>query len=350
VRHPTVLPGSETLEVVGESHYQDALWLLAGRPRGSTVRERIVAVLEPEPTNPFDPNAIRVLIDDMQVGHLSREDASEYLDALHELIRTSETGCVGLNGVIAGGGTRDGRPGFLGVFLDHDPARFGVEHHFVAKQGELRTGYSQARATDLEDDSYDLSWMDRLPADDWAAAAQLERLLIEERDPIDRHFMLGELSKRLYRCRDTHAEALDRFDTACRQHDAEMDSLRPVLYSKFGAVPMIAMYRQAVIRCQKSRDWEQMRWWAERGVEVYGDHAARAEDLLDLQKRVAYATAKLERPSRRAMRSSMPTATVSTNAIEIETLECVSCGRSFERHRVRGRKPKYCPDCQASLS
>ena len=164
----------------------------------------------------------------MPVGYLAREDARAYLDGLHALISGCATGCVGLRGVIAGGGLRDGRHGFLGVFLDHDPADFGVHHHFVAMQGELRTGFSQARATDLADDSYDLSWGDTLAADPWTAAAQIESLLVEERDPIDRHFMFAQLEKSLYRSRSSHADALDRFDDACRRHDAEMGPLWPV--------------------------------------------------------------------------------------------------------------------------
>ena len=342
-RNPTIHRGHETLEVVGESFYQDALWEPAGAPRGSRVREPIVAVLEPEPTNPRDHSAIRVLIEDRPVGHLSSEDARAYLPGLLRLIERCETGCVGLEGVITGGGMRSDGPGFLGVFLEHDPADFGVRHHFVAMEGELRTGYSQARATDLADDSYDLSWSDTLSTDDWLAAGQIERLLPDERDPIDRHFMFAQLSRCLYRCRASHPEALERFDAACRRHDAEMDALRPVLLAKFGAVPVIEMYRQAAIRCQKARDWEQMRWWAERGIAVYGEQAVRPDDLLDLQKRVAYATGKLQPPVR-ASDSETPHTTASPFA-EIEVLVCVACGRSFERARARGRKPKRCPDC-----
>src|SRR6185312_2882679 len=132
-------------------------------------------------------------------------------------------------------------------------------------------------------------------------------------------------------------------DDACLRHDVEMESLRPVLLEKFGAVPVIEMYRQAAIRCQRSKDWDRMRWWAERGIAVYGDQAARPEELLDLQKRLAYATAKLEAPQRA---SHTPRAAPMTPVVvEIEELVCASCGRSFERPRVRGRKPTRCPDC-----
>ncbi len=33
-----------------------------------------------------------------------------------------------------------------------------------------------------------------------------------------------------------------------------MDVIRPVLAEKFGSVPIIEMYRQTAIRCQKARD------------------------------------------------------------------------------------------------
>lgn len=31
----------------------------------------------------------------------------------------------------------------------------------------------------------------------------------------------------------------------------------------------------------------------------------------------------------------------------METLTCESCNKTWERERVRGRKPKQCPDCKA---
>lgn len=45
----TVLGGQETLEVVGESHYQDHLWEVAGGFRAERIRHAIQAVLEPQP-------------------------------------------------------------------------------------------------------------------------------------------------------------------------------------------------------------------------------------------------------------------------------------------------------------
>jgi hypothetical protein len=43
------------------------------------------------------------------------------------------------------------------VFLDHDPADFGLPLHQVVHVGELRTGLAEAISTDLDDDICDLS-------------------------------------------------------------------------------------------------------------------------------------------------------------------------------------------------
>jgi hypothetical protein len=72
-----------------------------------------------------------------------------------------------------------------------------------------------------------------------------------------------------------------------------MDGIRRALFEKFGKVPVLDTYRQAAIRCQKVRDWTAMLVWAERGLTVYGDHAARQEAIDDLEKRRGYAATKL---------------------------------------------------------
>lgn len=255
VARPTVLRGQETLEVVGESHYQDHLWQIAGGFRLERILYAIEAVLVPEPGNVHDSNAVRVMIDNGVVGYLSRDDAAVYLDGLLTLM-AEHGGPIALSGQIVGGGEREHGPGMLGVFLDHNPADFGLRHHHIAHIGELRTGLSQAVATDQEDSRYDLSWYGqlsgrRVPAD----IVTLRKLLVTETDPIDRHFMLSELGRCLYASRQASASALSEFDAVCVQHDAEMDNIRAALCEKFGRVPVIEMYRQAAIRCQKARDW-----------------------------------------------------------------------------------------------
>ena len=121
----SLLGGQDDLEVVGELAYQEVLWGLSGGTVGDRIRRQIVAVLVPEPTNPYDANAIAVQIDDQVIGYLPRATAQEYLPGLQRLMSV-HGGYVALRGVIVGGGYYDDGPGRLGVWLDHDPADFGV--------------------------------------------------------------------------------------------------------------------------------------------------------------------------------------------------------------------------------
>jgi|SRR5262245_8387228 len=345
--------GNETLEVVGESHYQDALWRIVGGVRTERVRSDVIAVLMPEPDNPYDVNAIKVLISGYLVGRLSRADAAAYLPGLVLQMRSNPGKVVALNGVIVGGGQRPDGLGLLGVFLDHDPADFGLRSQQVGYGSTLRTGLSEAIATDLEDDTYDLSWLKALTGNDARDIKKLRAMLDTESDPIDRHYMLSELEGRLYKNRDAFASALDEFDAVCRQHDAEMDRIRPALLAKFGVIPLIIMYRQAAVRCQKARDWEMVRAWAEQGLAVYGAEAARPEAVADLHKRREYATAKIEAsivPRARGPAEVIVSAASPQIGGEIETLVCAQCGAVFQRVRSRGRKPHACPACRGLLS
>ena len=210
-----LLGGDDDLEVVGESFHQDALWSLSNAVPGvDRVRVEIVAVLVPEPTNPYDVNAIGIHVGGSLVGHLARQTAQDYLPGLRRLMAERDQ-FVALKGVIVGGGLRDDGPGRLGVWLEHDPADFGVMPTRVphaarppAPEGVMRTGFSEAWLTDVDDDSYDLSWFDNLSDADRPAIAQLLALLDEDPDPIDRHFQFAELEARLYRSRDLFPEAL----------------------------------------------------------------------------------------------------------------------------------------------
>jgi hypothetical protein len=102
--------GDETLEVVGESYRQEALWDIVGGHSDEPVRYETLALLVPEPTNIHDASAIMVLIRGELVGYLSRGDASMYLPGLLQLIETSETGLVALKATIVGGGQRPDGP------------------------------------------------------------------------------------------------------------------------------------------------------------------------------------------------------------------------------------------------
>jgi hypothetical protein len=327
----TLYTGPITLEVVGESYRQKTLWALVGGIRAERVHEDVIALLVPEPENPIDENAISVLIGGQLVGYLSRDDAANYVGGLRRLIETNETRRVALRGVIVGGGDRGGRLGSLGVFLEHDPADFGIGPVPASRTNRhLRTGLSEAVATDLADESYDLSWLHTLGENDPLAIKKLRVLVADPPDPIDQHFMLLELEHRLYRCRDVFAEALTEFDAVCQQHHDAMGTIRPALVAKFGAVPVIELYRQSAIRWQKTKDWTKAREWAERGLAIYGEECIRPEAVADLQKRVAYATSKLEESRHPASRRTAAGRTVLAPADSTEVLECRSCGRPFE--------------------
>ena len=121
-----LLDGSDDLEVVGESYYQENLWRLVG-PRwpDERVRHNIYAVLVAEDDNPHDANAVAVWVQGLKVGHLSRANARRYRPGLLGLQRRYGQ-LITLNGVIVGGGIREDGPGRLGVFLRHDPTDFDL--------------------------------------------------------------------------------------------------------------------------------------------------------------------------------------------------------------------------------
>lgn len=116
------LTGPETFEVeaVGESNYQDALWRAVRNhePYERGYRASARATLLPEPSNPYDKNAIQVLIEDRLVGYLSREEAIDYKSIVGDGISCDSLICGGFQ-------TSSGRAS-LGVWLDlpvtHMPA------------------------------------------------------------------------------------------------------------------------------------------------------------------------------------------------------------------------------------
>jgi len=341
--------GRHDLEIVGESNYQDALWSAVGGRTTERVRAEIRAVLAAEPDNPHDSNAISVWIDGNKVGYLCREDAAIYRPGL--LALQANAGChIALLGVVTGGGVRQDGPGLLGVWLYCNPTDFGVEPILPPPSSALwstmRTGLTEALLTDEEDDSYDLSWLQRLPSDHSAAIRRLRDLLQEDPDPIDRHFMFCELEERLYRSRDAFSSALDDYDAACNLHDAEMDVIRDALPQKFGKVPLLETYRQMAVRQQKAKNWAEALRWAERGLALYGGNAARPEAVEDLMKRVSAYTAKLAGAGGLPVRG-VPVEPKQAYGSGIETLTCESCGMQFGRIITRGRKPRTCPTCRS---
>lgn len=291
VMEATLYTGNETLDVVGEASYQDNLWRIVGGTHEVSVRKEVHAVLLPEPNNKYDPNAIRVIVNGLLVGYLARTHAVMYLPGLRQLMSKSTNSVVALNGAIVGG---EGRK--LGIFLEHDPIDFGItpraEHE--ATSAGFRTGFSEASITDVDDDSYDLSWFSTLSSNESKAIKQLRDMLRTDPDPIDRHYMFCELECKLYKNREAFASALSEFDEVCKQHDGEMDKICPALLTKFGRLPILDLYKQSAIRHQKAKDFTSALWWARRGIEIYGQDAGVAGVVDDLRKRCDVAQAKID--------------------------------------------------------
>ena len=274
--------GDELLEVKGESFHQDELRHVV-RVHG----REVVAMLIPEPNNPYDRNAVGVWVGGLQVGHLSREDAAVYVAGVARLIE--EAGHpIAVRGHVAGG--EPGKPS-LGVFLRHDPEDFGVRNERTAERirernqsdGNVRTGSSAGN----------LYWLDRLPSDRLAAIKKLRELLASEANPMERHFMYLELEKVLYKARDVFDSALSEFEDACKAHDAEMDDILPKVLES-GGIPALPTYKQTAIMKQKQHDYEAALWWAERGLARYGaGHCIRVDYVDDLKARVDKYRSKL---------------------------------------------------------
>lgn len=102
--------------VVGESNYQAALAKICGGHNREGHELETVAVLTPEPTNAYDPNAVMVVIEDRKIGYLSRDDAPRYLEALETAGFAGQTAKVGAK-IVGGWRTNQHDSGHFGVRL-----------------------------------------------------------------------------------------------------------------------------------------------------------------------------------------------------------------------------------------
>lgn len=108
--------GAYACEVVGESHYQEAL-RLASKVHKQHPGTPLLALLTPENNNSHDRNAVSVRIANQLVGYLPREIAPEY----RRLLLAEGKGLVPVHayGRITGGfELNDGSTAHLGLELD----------------------------------------------------------------------------------------------------------------------------------------------------------------------------------------------------------------------------------------
>jgi hypothetical protein len=85
IHGPEVLSSSQTsndnseynYDVVGESFQRDHLMaLIRSHEAFNTGEIFATAVLEPEPTNPFDSTAVKVVVEGVQVGYIAKFDSA----------------------------------------------------------------------------------------------------------------------------------------------------------------------------------------------------------------------------------------------------------------------------------
>ena len=121
-----LLEGSFRVDAVGEPHYQDALEAIAGGRTEEGADLETVALLVPEPSNRYDPNAVQVMIEGKVVGYLSRRNAAILQGPILAKMRREQR-AVACRARIVGGWDRGrGDRGHFGVRLYLDPADFGV--------------------------------------------------------------------------------------------------------------------------------------------------------------------------------------------------------------------------------
>lgn len=98
VADPSDLDDVVEVEVVGEGSYQDAIERIAGPKEPEGKQMLVGATLRCEPSNEYDPNAVRVEVMGQLVGYLPRDLAAKVCTAL-----SAKGGAVEGSGMIVGG-------------------------------------------------------------------------------------------------------------------------------------------------------------------------------------------------------------------------------------------------------
>ena len=104
--------GSFPLEIVGESNYQQELISICGPYTEDGHDQSHQAIMVLEPTNPYDKNAVKILLGNKTVGYLAREQAVRVGNQMRE----SGISSARCDAIVRGGWTRD----------EFDEGMFGV--------------------------------------------------------------------------------------------------------------------------------------------------------------------------------------------------------------------------------
>jgi hypothetical protein len=116
VSHRWENDGYREVEVVGELNYQPHLTRLVRAPTDAGVDVDCTALLVPEPSNPYDSNAIRIDIDGGTVGYLSKANAVSFHERLARVGQSGKT--TSCPAKIFSGKKTDGTRTPYGVWLE----------------------------------------------------------------------------------------------------------------------------------------------------------------------------------------------------------------------------------------
>jgi hypothetical protein len=108
-----------SVEVTGESHYQNALERIVGGLTEGGAHLRVVALLIREPTNRWDKNAIRVEVEGETVGYISRDECKDVQPLMRKLEAQGRPAWI--RATINGGWVNENSRGSFGVVLDDLP-------------------------------------------------------------------------------------------------------------------------------------------------------------------------------------------------------------------------------------
>lgn len=121
---PALMPAFEQgqcFDVVGESNYQPAL-LHAAKDKtvDGALRPVVTAQLLAEPTNPYDPDAVQVLVEGACVGYIPRDSTGPFRQMLRGF-EASGTPATARAWITGGWRRAFGDEGTFGMKLDLDP-------------------------------------------------------------------------------------------------------------------------------------------------------------------------------------------------------------------------------------